>query len=242
MEMDIMEISEHRKQLFEVIDSKIENMYLATRSRKNVEEVREYVAVLLFLCREYLEIHRHHFLLHRKYSGRWLYNPIESFIETTSIRTLLPNRTWEEEWISLEDIHAIRRYFTWLFQKILEIHSFFERANYAVEEGRRYTWIHGNKYLKPRRWWGGRASGGTSFGTKLDAWSGTFRAKNTYDCDKCPHQIERGETYEKEVIRLWESVEILRYHIVCPDDPNDPREREESEDIEWETEILLLAA
>lgn len=149
--MNIAEHSEHRNQLFEVIDAKVASIYHATRSRKNIEEVREYVLVLLFLCRNYLELNQEHFLLRREYAKKRFPNPTLSLIQTIKIETLLPERTWEEETITLKDIHAIRRYFTWLFSHILEIHSFLERIDYATEEKKRYLWIHGNKHIRPRK-------------------------------------------------------------------------------------------
>lgn len=41
--------------------------------------------------------------------------------------------------------------------------------------------------------------------------------------------------YEKEVIRVGEAVEIVRNHVHCPEDPNDPRRKENQEEEPWES-------
>lgn len=148
--MDITELAEHRNQLFEVIDTKMGNMYHKTRSRKNTEEIREYVLVLLFLCREYFESHRDHFLLKRNYPKNSFFGyPIDSFIESTSLKILFPRDNPDKPLI-MRDIYMIRQHFAWLFRKILEIHALLEKKDPEEEIEKRYIWFSGKQFLRPR--------------------------------------------------------------------------------------------
>lgn len=50
----MQELAEMRTILFRVLDEKLGNLYSVTRSSKNVEQIREYVLVVLSLSRDYL--------------------------------------------------------------------------------------------------------------------------------------------------------------------------------------------
>ncbi len=239
--MNIQEISVHRRQLFEVIDRKIGDIYHVTRSHKNVEQIREYVLVLLVLCREYLEAHTSHFWLHRHYDKNRLPNPIPSFLRSMDMKILLSERTWEQG-LMTKDLRVIRLHFAWIFRKILEIHSVLEWSNSHTEVQKRYIWIHGNEYLKPRgTGWKWRVSGNSSLWSTLERWSGTFKARYSYDCERCIFQIEPWELYLKEVIRLGEGVEIIRSHMNCPDNPDNPTEKFLKDEFPIEQTLRLAA-
>lgn len=240
--MDILELSTHRSLVFESIERKLDTLYSATRSMKHAEEVREYVLVVLVLMREYLEIHGRNFLVQRNALSHSAWESIDRFIESTDI-SIMPDLGLKEDVIKRWTGHYIRRHFAWLFSKILKVHCILEKSDYKKEYDKQYFQVGSYYLLKPRkRRWGGRLVSGSSWiGTQIVKWSWESRARYDYDCMWCSEKIHKGELYEKEVIRLWDSLEILRSHRECPLDPNDPRGRKEEEE-EWENIVELRKA
>lgn len=61
--MNIKEVDDLRPELFMAIDYKVSQLYRATRNRKNIEEIRDYVLVVLNLISIYIESHENDFRL-----------------------------------------------------------------------------------------------------------------------------------------------------------------------------------
>ncbi len=235
--MEIKEADDLRPKLFEAIEYKASRLYYATRSRKNAEEVRDYILVMQSLILNYIEIHENNFRLRSMKEYKKIHNPGRPPIKYMRWWCNIQNFSslYETDIIGMKDIHAIRRWVESVFDWILLLHCLLEWMDYENEFDRRYMYIWWNIIFKQRlqnkrfwRWksskWGaGRASSWTSFGSKIDSWSGTFIARKEYDCYRCPEKIHPWQSYQKEVIRLGETVEIFRYHSNCPDDPNNSR-------------------
>lgn len=62
-------------------------------------------------------------------------------------------------------------------------------------------------------------------------------AHEQHDCSACPNPIEPGDQYQGEVW-LWETrdygtcnkLEVRKYHLECPEDPEEERRRNELEE------------
>lgn len=232
--MNVRELTIHRRQLFEVIDRKVGEIYFYTRNRRYIEEVRWYVIVILGLMRDYFIAHEDHFLVKREYAQ--MHDGISPFINWTEANRL--KFCLHEDEISSKDINSVRWHIWWIFWKILEIHSLLEKLDSKDAVERRYVYHRWSALLLPRKNWKGRKGWSRSWDntiwSKLEKWSWKFRASHDYQCYMCSETIYSWEIYDKEVIRMGDAVEIIRSHENCPEDPNDPRRREEEEINWWE--------
>ena len=149
--MEINEVNELRPLLFEALDYKAWKLYAATRSKKNIEEVRDYIVVILGLVAEYIEIHLHDFRLRKR-------NVIQRIPQDTRspiyyLKACVERRIFKSvifgDTIKMDDIHSIRRWVWFMFDKILELHCYLEWLDYREEHDNRYTYIRGQAVLKP---------------------------------------------------------------------------------------------
>ncbi len=252
--MEINEVNELRPLLFEALDHKVWQLYATTRSKKNIEEVREFVFTILSLTREYISIHMDDFRLRRRRDMRipaTSRSPIHYLQSCTD-----PNTFWSvlfAESISMRDIHAIRRWVWFMFDKILDLHCFLEELDYQTEHDSRYTYIRGNAILKPwvkdvltpkkrknKAWWVRLSIWDSWFGSLLRQRSWEYIARKEYDCMLCSVTIRPWDRYHRDIIRMWDGVDVLFYHTNCPDDPYDPRWKDYEEELEDQLAPLFV--
>ena len=237
---EFQEIQEQRQILFESIEWKLNTLYHATRSIRHAEEMREYILTVLSLMRDYLDIHKDHFELKKLYrTKRISHDRTYDLLESTNYRIL------ESLWIKTDSIERwsgryVRQHVIWLFRQILEIHCMLEEIDYVHEYNKRFIELRsfieyktvqkkGNRRGRSGAW--RLSSWQYWFWSRLEKWSWKFMARYEYDCINCPEKIYRWQYYNKEVIRMDDSLEVFRSHICCPHDPCDPRDRDEVEDI-----------
>ncbi len=245
--MEIQEVDALRPLLFEALDYKAWQLYIATRSKQNTEEVRDYVITILALTAEYVGIHIHDFRLRKKnvmqripqhsrspiYYMKW-WTEVENFRSTIC-----------DDALKMEDIHSIRRWVWFVFDKILELHCYLEWLDYREEHNHRYTYIRGQAVLKQwidrllvqrkrssKGWWLSMSTWEFWFWSLFKEWSWESIARKEYDCMNCSETIRPWDRYSREVMRMWRGLEVLRYHVNCPDDPNDPRWKDYEHEIE----------
>lgn len=235
--MEIKQVDQLRPLLFEALDNKVWKLYSATRSKKCVEEVREYLVIIMTLTREYIRIHKNDFRLRTQ---KWRHpvkatsvSPIqymEDWCEPKNFRSILCGDS-----LRMTDIHTVRRWVWFVFDKILKLHCTLEWLDYHEQHNARYTYIWGIPVLKPwqypiqfsrkqsnARWRSWISTWEYGFWSFFKEWSRESIARREYECIKCPHWIFPWQKYMREVFRMGEGLDIVRYHIECPSDPDDP--------------------
>lgn len=198
----------------------------------------------MWLTADYIHMHLHDFRLRKRdglYSNKQKWNsPIEYMedcCEPKNFKNLITSDS-----LRMRDIHDVRRWVWFVFDKILKLHCYLEWLDYQREHNNRYTYIWGNAVLKSRsesfqvpkrksRWrgWSSISTWEHWFGSLLKQWSRESIARKEYDCCKCSERIYPWQRYARDVFRLWESIDIVYYHIDCPPDPDDPNHRRRSD-------------